>query len=163
MLGHARRFGLLVLVLGMVLLPAARQVMAQQNSPFYGTWELDRFNSVFEPITTAPQKQIMTLAPAPMNQFTATTRTWRGEVANETAYTAAADGRDYPTTAAGATVAFKMVNNTTWERTAKLRGEVAETATWEVSADGKMLTIKRQGTDALGNMYSSTAYYTKVQ
>jgi hypothetical protein len=97
-----------------------------------------------------------------MNQFTAATRTWRGEVANETSYTAATDGRDYPTTAAGATVAFKAVNANTWERTAKLRDEVAETATWSVSADGKELTIKREGVDAGGNAYSSTAYYSKV-
>ena len=158
---NARRTGLLAFVFGIALMSAGVHVTAQAN-PFMGVWELDRFKSVYEPINTAPQKQLVTIAAAPMNQFSATTKTWRGEVASETTYTAATDGRDYPTTAAGATVAFKAVNATTWERTAKLRNEVAETATWSVSADGKMLTIKREGTDAGGNAYSSTAYYTKI-
>ena len=161
MLVHARRTGLLAFVFGIALLSAGADLTAQAN-PFMGVWELDRFKSMYEPINTAPQKQVMTVTAAPMGQFTAATRTWRGEVANETSYTAAADGRDYPTTAAGATVAFKAVNANTWERTAKLRNEVAETATWSVSADGKMLTIKREGVDAGGNAYSSTAYYNKV-
>lgn len=161
MLVHARRIGLIALLFGIALV-SGRQVLAQAN-PFMGQWELDRFKSVYEPINTAPQKQLMTLvAAATAGQFTATTKTWRGEVASETSYTAGTDGKDYPTSAAQATVAFKPVNARTWERTAKLFNEVSETATWTVSADGKLLTIVREGTDAQGNAYKSTAYYNKI-
>jgi len=162
---HARRIGLVALVFGVAFLSSGSQAFAQARAanPFIGVWELDRFKSVYEPIATQPQKQILTIAAAPTaGQFTATTKTWRGEVANETTYTAAADGKDYPTTAARATVAFKQVNATTWERTAKLFDEVAENATWSLSADGKMLTITRKGVDGTGMDYSSTAYYMKV-
>ena len=84
-------------------------------------------------------------------------------MANETRYTAAPDGRDYATSAAQATVAFKLVNPTTLERTAKLMNQVSETATWSLSADGKMMTIKREGTDAQGTPISSTAYYNTIR
>ena len=162
MLVHARRMGLIALVLGVAFLSGGIKVAAQANV-FMGQWELDRFKSVYEPIETAPQKQLLTIAAgeAP-GQFRATTKTWRAEVASETSYTAAADGKDYPTTAAQATVAFKAVNANTWQRTAKLMNTVAETATWTVSANGRLLTITREGTDAAGNAYKSTAYYNKI-
>lgn len=158
---HARRIGSIALFLGVALLSAGRHGSAQAN-PFVGVWELDRFKSIYEPINTAPEKQMMTIAAEAAGQITATTKTWRNAVATETRYTAGLDGKDYPTTAARATVAFKQVNANTLERTAKLFDEVAETATWTVSADGKMLTIKREGVDGAGNAYSSTAYFNKV-
>jgi hypothetical protein len=159
---HARRIGLLALVFGIAFLSAGRQVTAQAN-PFLGQWELDRFKSVYEPITTAPEKQIVTIANATSaGQITVTTRTWRNAVANETSYTVGLDGKDYPTSAANTAVAFKRVNANTLERTAKLLTDVAETATWSVSADGKMLTIKREGVDTTGTAYSSTSLYTKI-
>ena len=162
MLVHVRRIGLIALVFGVALLSGGVRVAAQANG-FMGQWELDRFKSVYEPINTAPQKQLLTIARGDAaGSFRATTKTWRGEVASETTYTAAADGKDYPTTAAQATVAFKAVNATTWERTAKLMNAVAELATWTVSADGKLLTIVRDGTDAAGNNYKSTAYFNKI-
>ena len=159
---HARRIGFLALVFGIAFLSAGRQVAAQAN-PFLGQWELDRFKSVYEPIATAPQKQIVTITAATTaGQITVTTKTWRNEVANETSYTAGFDGKDYPTSAANASVAFKRVNANTLERTAKLLTDVAETATWSVSADGKQLTIKREGVDTQGTAYTSTALYNKV-
>ena len=118
---HARRIGLFVLVFGIAFLSAGREVAAQAN-PFLGQWELDRFKSVYEPITTAPEKQIVTIAnaTAAAGQITVTTRTWRNAVANETSYTVGLDGKDYPTSAANTAVAFKRVNANTLERTAKL-------------------------------------------
>lgn len=162
---HARRVGLIALVLGVALLSAGRQAsaQAQQANPFIGVWELDRFKSVYDPIATQPQKQVLTIvATANAGEFRSTTRTWRGEVAADVTYTAKFDGAEYPTGAPQTTVSFKRVNATTVERTAKLFGEVAETATWTVAPDGKMLTITRKGTDTNGNPYSSTAIFTKV-
>ena len=163
MLAHARRIGMFAFVFGLALLTAGPAAAQQVPAGFMGEWELDRFKSIYEPINTAPQKQLVTIASAPMGQFSVATRTWRGEVANETRYTAAPDGRDYATSAAQATVAFKLVNPTTLERTAKLMNQLSETATWSLSADGKLLTIKREGTDAQGTPFSSTAYYNKIR
>lgn len=159
---QARRVALVAFA-GLIAVSSVAPPLARaQGSPFAGVWELDRFKSVYEPISTAPQKQIVTIAPtANAGEFSFRTRTWRGEVASDTTYSARFDGKDYATSAPGATVAFKQVNATTIERTAKLRGDVAETATWSVSADGKTLTIKREGVDTGGEPFSSTALYMK--
>lgn len=161
---HVRRIGLVALVFaGVALFSAGRpSAQAQAGNPFVGVWELDRFKSVYEPITTAPQKQIFTVAAtATAGELSFRTRTWRGEVASDTTYNAKFDGMDYPTSAPQTLVSFKRVNANTVERTAKLFGEVAETATWTVSQDGKMLTITRKGTDTTGTPFSSTALYNK--
>ena len=161
---QARRTGLVALVIGLAMLSTAPPIAAQAPaSPFAGTWELDRFKSEYEPIATAPQKQIFTItATANAGEFTFRTRTWRNEVASDTTYNAKFDGADYPTSAAQTLVSFKRVNANTVERTAKLFGEVAETATWAVSVDGKQLTITRKGTDTTGMPFSSTALYNKA-
>ena len=161
---QARRIGLVALVIGIAALSAGQPLAAQaQASPFVGTWDLDRFKSEYDPIGTAPQKQIFTIVPtANAGEFTFRTRTWRAEVASDTTYNARFDGADYPTSAAQTLVSFKRVNANTVERAAKLFGEVAETATWTVSADGKQLTIKRKGTDTTGMPFSSTALYNKA-
>jgi hypothetical protein len=143
-----------------LLLCSASPAFGQAAKAFAGTWELDRFKSTYDPISTAPERRILTLE-ATADGIKSTTRTWRNAVANDVTYTAGFDGKDYPTAAAGATVAFKVLNPTTVERTAKLKGTVAETQTWSVSADGKALTINAQGTDAGGNAFSSTQIYMR--
>jgi hypothetical protein len=150
----------MVLVAGL-LLSGVVPVIAQGANPFIGVWELDRFKSVYDPITTAPERRILTLE-GMGDQIKSTTRTWRNAVANDVTYSAGFDGKDYPTAAAGTTVSFKRVNARTVERTAKLMGNVAETATWTVSADGRTLTIVTKGTDTAGTPYSSTQLYTKT-
>lgn len=151
---------LMAYVLAM-LLTAVAPSLAQGSNPFAGVWELERFKSVYDPITTAPERRILTLEGAG-DQIKSTTRTWRNAVANDVTYTAAFDGKEYPTAAAGATVQFKRVNPRTVERTARLMGNVAETATWALSADGRTLTITTKGTDTAGTQYTSTQIYTKT-
>jgi hypothetical protein len=160
MLAAVGRGPRVALVLGAILV-AAGPASAQGGGTFAGVWELDRFKSVYEPISTAPERRILTLEATP-DGIKSTTRTWRNSVAADVTYTAGFDGKDYPTAAAGATVSFKRVNATTVERTAKLNGAVAETQTWSVSPDRKTLTIKAQGTDAAGTPFSSTQIYTRT-
>jgi hypothetical protein len=143
-----------------VLVLAGAEAIAQGTNSFAGVWELDRFKSVYDPISTAPERRILTLE-ASGDGIKSTARTWRNSVAADVSYTAGFDGKDYPTAAAGATVSFKRVNATTVERTAKLNGQIRETQTWSVSPDGKTLTIKAEGTDAEGTPFSSTQIYTK--
>jgi hypothetical protein len=157
--GHRTRVA--ALVAGVLILASGAAGIAQAANPFVGVWELDRFKSVYEPITMAPERRILTLE-ASGDGIKSTTRTWRNAVAADVTYTAGFDGKDYPTAAPGATVAFKRVNPTTLERTAKLSGNLAETQTWSVSADGRTLTINAAGTDTAGNAFSSTQIYTRT-
>jgi hypothetical protein len=158
---HARISRLFILAIAAFLVTGIRTASAQATAnPFIGVWELDRFKSVYEPVSTAPERRILTLE-ASGDGIKSTTRTWRNAVAADVTYTAGFDGKDYPTAAAGTTVSFKRVNAATVERTAKLNGSVAETATWSVSPDGKTLTIKTSGTDTTGTMYSSTQVYAR--
>jgi hypothetical protein len=162
--GNGRRVARIALALGIILLSAGRlaSAQAQAANPFIGVWELDRFKSVYDPITTQPERRILTLeATATPGEFKSTTRTWRNSVAADVSYTAKFDGAEYPTGAPQTTVSFKRVNANTVERTAKLMGQVRETATWTVSPDGKMLTITTKGTDTENNPYSSTQIYAK--
>jgi hypothetical protein len=161
MQAHVRIARVFAFMLTALLLSSITPAFAQAAKPFLGVWELDRFKSVYEPITTAPEKRILTLEGSG-DGVKSTTRTWRNSVAADVTYTAGFDGKDYPTAAAGATVAFKVVNPTTVERTAKLNKELRETQTWSVSPDGKTLTIKAQGTDAAGEPFSSTQIYTRT-
>ena len=162
---YVRRAALIACSLGLLLCAAGRQVSAQaQNAnPFVGVWELDRFKSVYDPITTQPERRILTIeATAAAGEFKSTTRTWRNSVAADVSYTAKFDGAEYPTAAPQTTVSFKRVNANTVERTAKLMGQVRETATWTLSADRKMLTITTKGTDTNDNPYSSTQMYART-
>jgi hypothetical protein len=161
MQAHTRTARLFALALYALLFSGITPAVAQSAKPFLGVWELDRFKSVYEPISTAPERRILTLE-ASGDGVKSTTRTWRNAVAADVTYTAGFDGKDYATAAAGATVAFKLINPTTVERTAKLNGELRETQTWSVSSDGKTLTIKAQGTDAAGEAFSSTQIYTRT-
>lgn len=161
MQAHDCRIGVAALLVGVAVLAGAPVGLAQGANPFVGVWELDRFASVYDPITMKPERRVLTLE-ASGGGIKSTARTWRDAVAADVTYTAGFDGKDYPTASAGATVAFKRIDATTLERTAKLRGVVAETQTWSVSPDGKTLTIKAQGTDTAGNAFSSTQIYTRT-
>jgi hypothetical protein len=161
MRAHIRGIQTIALIVGVVLLAGARPTFAQAAKPFVGVWELDRFKSSYDPISTAPEKRIVTFEAAGEG-IKSTARTWRNAVAADVTYTAGFDGKDYPTAAPGATVSFKRINANTVERTAKLNGTVAETQTWTVSADGKTMTIKASGTDAGGTPFSSTQIYTRT-
>ena len=161
---YPRRAVVIALAFGVILLAAGRQASAQAQgaNPFVGVWELDRFKSAYDPITTQPERRILTLeATANAGEFKSTTRTWRNSVAADVSYTAKFDGAEYPTGAPQTTVSFKRVNASTVEQTARLLGQVRETATWTLSPDGKMLTITTKGTDTNDNPYSSTQIYAR--
>jgi hypothetical protein len=152
-----------VLALSVFVAPS----FAQAANPFAGIWELDRAQSVYEPIEAAPERRTMTLE-GTADHIKSTTRTLRtapnngGFVTNEVTYSAAFDGKEYPTPATGATVQFRRIDARTLERVARLMEHVAETATWTLSGDGRTLTITSKGTDATGSPYRSTQVYTKT-
>jgi hypothetical protein len=79
-------------------------------------------------------------------------------------YTAKIDGKDYPVQDSSTmdTVTFRQVNPTTLERTGKDRGKVVETATFTLSTDGKVLTIKSDGSGQ-GVEYHDVQVFDRVE
>ena len=150
-----------IVTLGFALLMLmAAPRLAQAQASFAGTWELDRFKSVYEPATTQPQRRVLTLE-TKGEDIVSKAQTWRGDAVNEVTITAKLDGKEYPVPNQPATVAFKRSNPTTIVRTAHLNGKLSETQTWAVSADGKVLTITSEGTDAQGTPIKSKQHYDK--
>jgi hypothetical protein len=135
-------------------------VVAQAQASFAGTWELDRFKSVYEPVATQPQRRVVTLE-VKGDDIVSRAQTWRGDAVNEVVITAKLDGKEYPVPNQPATVAFKRSNPTTIVRTAMLNGKLSETQTWTLSADGKVLTITSEGTDAAGTAIKSKQHYDR--
>ena len=149
------------LVGGLVLLAlAALPAVAQAQASFAGTWELDRFKSVYEPVATQPQRRVVTLD-VKGDDIVSKAQTWRGDAVNEVVITAKLDGKEYPVPNQPATVTFKRSNATTIVRTAMLNGKLTETQTWALSPDGKVLTITSEGTDAQGTPIKSKQHYDK--
>jgi hypothetical protein len=149
------------LVGGLVLLTlAALPVVAQAQASFAGTWELDRFKSVYEPVATQPQRRVVSLE-VKGDDIVSKAQTWRGDAVNEVVITAKLDGKEYPVPNQPATVTFKRSNPTTIVRTAHLSGKLTETQTWALSPDGKVLTITSEGTDAQGTPIKSKQHYDK--
>ena len=145
-----------------LLMVAALPVVAQAQASFAGTWELDRFKSVYEPVATQPQRRVVTLE-VKGEDIVSRAQTWRGDAVNEVVITAKLDGKEYPVPNQPATVTFKRSNPTTIVRTAMLSGKLTETQTWALSADGKVLTITSEGTDAQGTAIKSKQHYDRKQ
>lgn len=135
-------------------------VPARAQASFAGTWELDRFKSVYEPAATQPQRRVLTLQ-VKGDDIVSRAQTWRGDAVNEVVITARLDGKEYPVPNQPATVAFKRSNPNTIVRTAMLSGKLSETQTWTLSADGKVLTITSEGTDAQGTPIKSKQHYDR--
>ncbi len=143
-----------------LLMVAALPIVAQAQASFAGTWELDRFKSVYEPAATQPQRRVVTLE-VKGDDIVSRAQTWRGDAVNEVVITAKLDGKEYPVPNQPATVTFKRSNPTTIVRTAMLSGKLTETQTWALSADGKVLTITSDGTDAQGTPIKSKQHYDR--
>lgn len=143
-------------LLTLLMTPSA----AVAQASFSGTWELDRFKSVYEPAATQPQRRVLTLE-VKGDDLVSKAQTWRGDALNEVTITAKVDGKDYPVPNQPATVAFKRANATTLTRTATINGKPSETQTWALSADGKVLTITSEGTDAAGTPIKSKQHYDR--
>ena len=59
------------------------------------------------------------------------------------------------------TIALKLVDQSTYERTDKKAGKVVQRLTVVVAKGGKSLTVNTKGTDAQGRAYTSTGVYDK--
>jgi hypothetical protein len=154
---------------------APRRAAAAQTG-FLGKWALSIARSTFKSDLTnfslsgadgsAPQWRTMVIEQAGDSiKYTTDTQL----VTNATnflrvEYTAKLDGKDYPVQDSSTmdAVSLRQVNPTTIERIAKDRGKVVETATFTLSADGKVLTIKNDGTGQ-GVQYHDVQVFDRVE
>lgn len=130
------------------------------KDPFLGNWVLDPVKSDFSPDPT-PDRRTMEFDARDGGIYNAT-RTVAGFGNTDVVdYTAKFDGKDYPISGSVLdTVSLKRIDADTIERTGKTRGQVTETCHMTVSPDGKMLTMKIQGS-AYGRKYQSTQVYRR--
>jgi hypothetical protein len=153
----------------MLKIQAAQEAVAKSAAPkraatvqtgFFGKWTLSIAKSTFKSNLTnyslsgadgsAPQWRTMVIQQAGDSiKHTVDTQL----VTNATnflrvEYTAKLDGKDYPVENSSTmdTISLRQLNPTTIERIGKDRGKVVEKATFTLSNDGKVLTVKNDGT-----------------
>lgn len=120
--------------------------LAAAENPLAGTWKLNPAKSKFTGDTMKFE------------------RTSSGEIhwsGAGLAYTFKIDGKEYPGPVGGL-LAWKQVDDHTWETTYKLKGTLTNTDTSKVSSDGKTMTITSRGTKPNGESFEDTSVYTRM-
>lgn len=155
---------------------AAPKRPAAAQTGFFGKWNLSIAKSSFRSDLknynlsgadgSAPQWRTILIEQTSdsMKQTTDTQLVTNATNFLRVAYTAKFDGKDYPVENSSTmdTVSLRRVTPTTIERIGKDRGKVVETATFTLSADGKMLTIKSDGTGQ-GVEYHDVQVFDRIE
>ena len=76
-------------------------------------------------------------------------------------YTFNVDGKEY-TGPFGEAVAWKQVDDSTWETTNKQKGILLSTDTTKLSSDGKTMTVVSKGTKPNGEAFQNTIVYERI-
>jgi hypothetical protein len=119
---------------------------AAAKNPFAGTWKLNPAKSKFTGDTMKFE------------------RTSSGEIhwsGSGLAYTFKIDGKEYPGPF-GDVVAWKQVDDHSWDATYKLKGTLISTDTSKLSSDGKTMTITSRGTRPNGESFEDTSVYERT-
>ena len=120
--------------------------LAAAENPFAGTWKLNPAKSKFTGDTMKFE------------------RTSSGEIhwsGAGLAYTFKIDGKEYPGPV-GDLVAWKQVDDHTWETTYKLKGTLVSTDTSTLTPDSKTMTIISTGTKPNGDSFRNTSVYERT-
>jgi hypothetical protein len=142
----------------------ASSLLAQDN-PFLGTWKLNVAKSKFNP-GPAPKSQTRTI----VAQGDGAKYSFDGMRADGSpaAYSFATnyDGKDSAVTGSGMpggadTIALKRINSHKVEAILKRGGKEIGKSEAEVSKDGKVATVKSQGTGPEGKAFSNVSVYDK--
>jgi hypothetical protein len=145
--------GVLALIAAAVVLSAGR-ASAQQGDPFSGTWRMNRSASSFSP-GPAPERRTMTIAITPdgLKMVTETIRVFseaqNGGGVQRVEFVAMFDGKPHPITGSALdTVSLRRIRPSEIERKGYVRSEPdpVETCTVTVSKNGKVLTMRVNGT-----------------
>jgi len=142
---------------------------AQAASPLAGTWTVNLAKSKYDPPSQAPKSATVKI------EVTGDTI----KVVNDTVdaqgravrseYTAKFDGKDYPYTStidgkpntAQDSVAWKKIDDRTYELTGKLKGQALGTQRIVIAADGKSRTNTVTGKNAEGQTITNTVVLDK--
>jgi hypothetical protein len=155
---------------------AAPKRPARIQAGFFGKWNLSIAKSTFKSDLanyslsgadgSAPQWRTMVVEQAGdgIKHTTDTQLVTNATNFLRVEYTAKLDGKDYPVQDSSTMdfVSLRQVNPTTIERIGKDRGKVVETATFTLSPDGKVLTIKSDGTGQ-GVEYHDVQVFDRVE
>ncbi len=120
--------------------------LAAAENPFAGTWKLNPARSKFTGDTMKFE------------------RTSSGEIHWSGAgltYTFKVDGKEYPGPF-GDLVAWKQINDHSWETTYKMKETLISTDTSKLSPDGKTMTIISKGTKPNGESFENTSVYERT-
>lgn len=142
---------------------------AQPASPLSGTWKLNMAKSTYSPANLAPKSGT--------TQFDVTKDGVKAVIdgvdsqgrATHSEYTATFDGKDCPWkgTIAGQpspnqdAVAWKKIDDHTYEITNKLKGQTLTSSRIVVAKDGKSRTNTTTGKNAQGVTVNAVAFYEK--
>ena len=134
-----------------------------------GTWKLNLAKSTFSPANLAPKSGTTTWVVAPGGVNTVTNGVDSKGRKTHSEYTAKFDGQDisWKGTIDGSlsadqdAVAWKKVDDYTFELTNKLKGQVLTTQRTVISKDGKSRTNTITGKNAQGVTVNNTQFYEK--
>jgi hypothetical protein len=134
------------LLLSLGLLLACDVAPAAEQATYLGKWKMNVAKSDFGEST-------ITYEQTPAKEFKVT--------ADGESRTFKMDGKDYPSFD-GRTVAWKQVDERTWQSTHKLEGKTLWMRTTQLSQDGKTLRVDLKGTNPDGTPISDTTTYQRV-
>jgi hypothetical protein len=143
--------------------------VSAQNGPLVGTWKLNLAKSKYSPGPPPKSGTTKITAVAGGINLVADGVDDKGQ-ATRASYTAKFDGKDYPEKATiggkpnpnnADAIAWKKIDDYTYESTAKLKGQVMTTTHYVISRDGKTRTNTVTGKDAQGQTVNNTLVYEK--
>jgi hypothetical protein len=126
-----------------LLVGSAMGAVAQ--NPFVGKWK-------FNPDKSQLTGDVIRFAPASGGAMEYS--------ANGRSYKFKTDGNPY-TTATGAKVTWKQVDDHTWQSSGERNGTPLGINTWTISPDGGMLTVEDKGTTPSGEAFDDTSTYAR--
>jgi hypothetical protein len=140
-----------------------------QSGPLVGTWKLNLAKSKYNPGPPPRSGTTKITAVAGGIKLVADGVDDKGQ-ATRVSYTSKFDGKDSPEKATiggkpnpnnADAIAWKKIDDYTYESTAKLKGQVVTTTRYTISRDGKTRTNSVTGKDAQGQSVNNTAVYEK--
>ena len=160
---------LIVVCFGLLAALVLLTVTAMAADTLVGTWKLNVAKSKYSP-GPAPQSNTIKFEAVDGGiKLTADGADAQGRKTHND-YTAKYDGKDYPThpmldgkpNPNGAdAVAYKKIDDFTYEATTKLKGKTLTVARHVISKDGKTRTVTTTGTNAQGQKVNDTTVFEK--
>ena len=151
----------IAICLALALVCVSASVYAADNQ--VGTWKLNPAKSKYDPANLAP-KSTTSKTEAVDGGIKATVDTVDSTGAKiHYEFTAKYDGKDYPVTGDPTRdiVAYKRIDDYTFEATNKKGGKITTTAKFVYSKDGKTRTITTTGTNAQGQKVNNVAVWDR--